>query len=279
MATEKPDKLAVHVRSVDMTEDMQQEAIEVATEAMEKFHMEKDIAQHIKKEFDSRKGATWHCIVGRNFGSFVTHDIQSRLDGYENVRAQCGNAYCRSWDAHCETRWPFFTICFIGIAKWKYLPNIMSTIAKAVYNLPLSWSNTVVGYLTSFPPDSDALHLVPFEFDEIRLSRWEASFRAIASYQQRKEQEKGQFPIRIFFGANDHWVDNELRDAFIYQYCDASGPLAFGKEALDLKARIDPSRDGDEGSVVIPHDFSIGHSEHVVPYVAEYVQEIIGNKI
>jgi hypothetical protein len=53
---------------------------------------EKDIAQYIKKEvryqdepatdvfsrtnipqFDTRKGATWHCIVGRNFGSFVTH--------------------------------------------------------------------------------------------------------------------------------------------------------------------------------------------------------------
>ncbi len=25
------------------------------------------------KQFDSRKGATWHCVVGRNFGSFVTH--------------------------------------------------------------------------------------------------------------------------------------------------------------------------------------------------------------
>lgn len=24
-------------------------------------------------QFDSRKGATWHCVVGRNFGSFVTH--------------------------------------------------------------------------------------------------------------------------------------------------------------------------------------------------------------
>jgi len=24
-------------------------------------------------KFDERKGATWHCIVGRNFGSFVTH--------------------------------------------------------------------------------------------------------------------------------------------------------------------------------------------------------------
>ena len=27
----------------------------------------------IKKEFDVKFGATWHCIVGRNFGSFVTH--------------------------------------------------------------------------------------------------------------------------------------------------------------------------------------------------------------
>ena len=27
----------------------------------------------IKIQFDERKGATWHCIVGRNFGSFVTH--------------------------------------------------------------------------------------------------------------------------------------------------------------------------------------------------------------
>lgn len=34
----------------------------------------------------------------------------------------------------------------------------MSTIAKAVYNLPLSWSNAVVRYLTSFPSDSDALY-------------------------------------------------------------------------------------------------------------------------
>ena len=54
---------------------MQQQAIDVASDAMEKYSVEKDIAQYIKKEFDSRAGATWHCIVGRNFGSFVTHGI------------------------------------------------------------------------------------------------------------------------------------------------------------------------------------------------------------
>ncbi|RYG51950.1 hypothetical protein EON67_02305 [archaeon] len=28
----------------------------------------------IKKEFDKKYGPTWHCIVGRNFGSYVTHE-------------------------------------------------------------------------------------------------------------------------------------------------------------------------------------------------------------
>ncbi|KAJ5545738.1 Dynein light chain cytoplasmic [Penicillium frequentans] len=76
MTTEKKEKMEAQVKSVDMTEDMQREAIDLAIEAMEKYHVEKDIAQYIKKEFDSRKGATWHCVVGRNFGSFVTHETK-----------------------------------------------------------------------------------------------------------------------------------------------------------------------------------------------------------
>ncbi|OCK95302.1 8 kDa cytoplasmic dynein light chain [Cenococcum geophilum 1.58] len=76
MPGEKPEKLEAQIKSADMSEEMQQEAIEVATEAMSKYNIEKDIAQYIKKEFDSRKGATWHCIVGRNFGSFVTHETK-----------------------------------------------------------------------------------------------------------------------------------------------------------------------------------------------------------
>ena len=40
------------VKNADMGEDMQQDAIECATQAMEKFNVEKDIAAYIKKEFD-----------------------------------------------------------------------------------------------------------------------------------------------------------------------------------------------------------------------------------
>lgn len=31
------------------------------------------MARVLKKEFDAAYGGVWHCIVGRNFGSVVTH--------------------------------------------------------------------------------------------------------------------------------------------------------------------------------------------------------------
>ena len=43
---------------------------------MEKYNIEKDIAAYIKKEFDKKYYPTWHCIVGRNFGSYVTHETK-----------------------------------------------------------------------------------------------------------------------------------------------------------------------------------------------------------
>ncbi|VDL88643.1 unnamed protein product [Schistocephalus solidus] len=62
------------VKNADMSDEMQQDAVECSTQAMEKFNIEKDIAAYIKKEFDRKYSPTWHCIVGRNFGSYVTHE-------------------------------------------------------------------------------------------------------------------------------------------------------------------------------------------------------------
>ena len=53
-----------------------QDAIDCATQALEKYNIEKDIAAYIKKEFDKKYNPTWHCIVGRNFGSYVTHETK-----------------------------------------------------------------------------------------------------------------------------------------------------------------------------------------------------------
>jgi dynein light chain LC8-type len=61
------------IKNVDMSEDMQQEAVDISSAALEKYNIEKDIAAQIKKEFDRRHGPTWHVVVGKNFGSYVTH--------------------------------------------------------------------------------------------------------------------------------------------------------------------------------------------------------------
>ena len=52
---------------------MQRQAVDVTTAALLKYDVEKDVAMYIKKEFDRLHGTTWHCVVGKNFGSFVTH--------------------------------------------------------------------------------------------------------------------------------------------------------------------------------------------------------------
>ena len=64
------------IKNADMTEEMQQDAVDSATQALEKYVVEKDIAAYIKREFDKKYNPTWHCIVGRNFGSYVTHETK-----------------------------------------------------------------------------------------------------------------------------------------------------------------------------------------------------------
>ncbi|KAG8499598.1 hypothetical protein CXB51_006244 [Gossypium anomalum] len=77
----------VVIKSADMKDDMQKEAVNIAIAAFEKNNVEKDVAEHIKKEFDKRHGPTWHCIVGRNFGSYVTHETNHFVYFYLDQKA------------------------------------------------------------------------------------------------------------------------------------------------------------------------------------------------
>uniref|UniRef100_A0AAY4BUQ7 Dynein light chain n=1 Tax=Denticeps clupeoides TaxID=299321 RepID=A0AAY4BUQ7_9TELE len=79
------DRKAV-IKNADMSEDMQQDAVDCAMQSMEKYNIEKDIA-----EFDKKYNPTWHCIVGRNFGSYVTHETKHFI-------------YFSTW-----AKWPFFS--------------------------------------------------------------------------------------------------------------------------------------------------------------------------
>ncbi|KAG8045571.1 hypothetical protein GUJ93_ZPchr0008g11603 [Zizania palustris] len=77
----------IQLKSADMKEEMRLEAFEIARVAFEKHTMEKDIAEYIKKEFDKNHGPTWHCIVGRNFGSYVTHETNYFVYFYIDSKA------------------------------------------------------------------------------------------------------------------------------------------------------------------------------------------------
>lgn len=85
------------IKNVDMSEEMQQEAVDIATAALEKYNIEKDIAAQIKKEFDRRFNPTWHVVVGKNFGSYVTHGTHSLL--IPDLRSLSG-LYCASFGAN-----------------------------------------------------------------------------------------------------------------------------------------------------------------------------------
>jgi len=77
----------VIIKSADMKEDLQREAVDIAIAAFDKHNVEKDVAEAIKKEFDRKHGPTWHCIVGKNFGSYVTHETNHFVYFYLDTKA------------------------------------------------------------------------------------------------------------------------------------------------------------------------------------------------
>ena len=61
---------------------MQQDVIDISIQALEKFNIKNEIAVFIKKEFDKKYQPGWHCIVGREFGSFVTYETKHFINFY-----------------------------------------------------------------------------------------------------------------------------------------------------------------------------------------------------
>lgn len=62
----------------DMSDDMLKDAVETTRAAMAEFpDFEADgqkLVKKIKAEFDSRWGPHWHCVVGKSFGCYATHE-------------------------------------------------------------------------------------------------------------------------------------------------------------------------------------------------------------
>ncbi|KAI8870763.1 dynein light chain 2, cytoplasmic-like protein [Ramicandelaber brevisporus] len=87
MSATTGEDLTITVKAVDMVQKMQTELLDIAQAAFQKCQLEKDIAAEIKRECDQQFGPTWHVIVGRSFGSYVTHETKHFIYFYIGNKA------------------------------------------------------------------------------------------------------------------------------------------------------------------------------------------------
>lgn len=62
------------LKASDLADEIQTKVFELSEQALSTYKIEKDIAAFLKKELDQLYGPTWHVIVGKSFGSYVTHE-------------------------------------------------------------------------------------------------------------------------------------------------------------------------------------------------------------
>ena len=70
------------VKNADMNPEMQQHAVDCVAFAFSQKRVLDDIAEIIKTEFDTMYLPTWHCVVGRGMGTYVTHQAKSFIFMY-----------------------------------------------------------------------------------------------------------------------------------------------------------------------------------------------------
>ena len=77
------------VKTSTMDAPMQEAAILAAQDAINNFTTEQEIAAAIKAKLNTQYPSTWHCFVGRNFGSFVTHEASKFIYFYIGQMGIC----------------------------------------------------------------------------------------------------------------------------------------------------------------------------------------------
>jgi dynein light chain LC8-type len=55
--------------------------------AVDNLKAEYLMSKHIKGKFDEKYGSNWHCVVGKNFNSFVSYEAKNYIFFYEGQLA------------------------------------------------------------------------------------------------------------------------------------------------------------------------------------------------
>ncbi|KAI0986739.1 hypothetical protein GJ496_008011 [Pomphorhynchus laevis] len=76
-SSKKSSKIKVLIERCEMNSEMKKYVLYISLHAVTNLRSEKEIAVEIKKTMDRKFGRAWQCIVGKDFGSFVSHSPQS----------------------------------------------------------------------------------------------------------------------------------------------------------------------------------------------------------
>lgn len=65
------------VKSTDLSATNEQEMLELVRSSFRKYDMnnQRELAGYLKRSADKTFSSCWHCIVGRQFSSYVTHEM------------------------------------------------------------------------------------------------------------------------------------------------------------------------------------------------------------
>lgn len=58
----------------DVSDELREYIFNISVNAVKEFNLEREIAGAIKNQLDAKYGVTWHVIIGKSFGSYVTHE-------------------------------------------------------------------------------------------------------------------------------------------------------------------------------------------------------------
>jgi dynein light chain LC8-type len=64
------------LKMVDMSDELVADLKDIVKEAFQEESNERERAARIKKQFDEKQGKIWHCVVGKSFGAFGTHETK-----------------------------------------------------------------------------------------------------------------------------------------------------------------------------------------------------------
>ncbi|BHF64181.1 Dynein light chain [Sparganum proliferum] len=64
-----------------------------------RYPVEQDAAAYIKRDFEREHSKYWHCIVGKHFGSFVSHERNTFFHAF------CGQFAVLIWKAGRDSKY------------------------------------------------------------------------------------------------------------------------------------------------------------------------------